>query len=177
MTWQSGAVTQRGSLQWLPSQNLLFFEPFEPLNPDLVYDLVSSGSLVYDDGTELRFAPLSSAEVAALDKTEVLPERNRDTTASIVEVLASSCGSCHDGRVLHAFTPQSLFRQSESDVTRPLVEPGETARSVLVDRIVHTLPRRSGQSMPPPWSDVPAISDEEVRRIEAWILADCPDDI
>lgn len=177
LTWRSGSAVQFGQVLWLPSQALLLFDPFEPLDPDLVYSLHVSDLLALDDGTTLRVPELTSAQVIALPEVAELPAANVDTTRTIAELLGQTCGSCHNNQPLPSLDASTLFSVSTSDANRPLVEPTEPAQSVLIDRIIHHLPRRSGQVMPPAWSDSSSLTPEQVQRVEAWILAGCPDSL
>lgn len=175
INWRSGSVVQHGQVLWVPSTAQLFFDPFEPLNPDLIYTLSVSDDLTLDDGSALQVPGLMSTQVRELPPADELPAANVDTTATIVDMLAASCGGCHNHQPLVVLDEFTLFGTSASDRTRPLVEPGEPAQSVLVDRIVPALTRRSGQAMPPAWSDEQPLTQQQVQRIEAWILAGCPD--
>jgi hypothetical protein len=177
--FRAGRVTAQADILWVPTQRVVVVQPFDPLRPDLQWTLESGENSVRTrDGREVRLGesgfPLT--QTAALP---IVPDPRPSVSVSgdaIAELLQLRCGSCHaDDGVLTPLDLESLFGFSRNLNGLQLVKPFRPEASVLLHRILPDYPLDGAQqTMPPPWSDVPSLSEDEIRQIEAWILLGAP---
>ena len=177
--FRAGQVTAQADVVWVATRRVIVVQPFQALRSDLSWTLESGDTAVWArDGREVRLAENGFS----LTRTAVLPQvpdprpsvaPSADTVAA---TLRSRCGSCHtDDGVLTPLDLQSLFAFSQHSGGLQLVRPFRPEASVLLHRILPDYPLDGAQQhMPPPWSGMPPLSDEEVRQIEAWILLGAP---
>ena len=177
--FRAGAVTAQADIRWVPTERVVVVQPFDPLRPDLQWTLESGEAIVRTrDGREVRLVesgfPLT--QTAALP---IVPDPRPTVSVSgdaIAELLQLRCGSCHaDDGVLTPLNLDSLFGFSRYSNDLQLVKPFRPEASVLLHRILPDYPLDGAQqTMPPPWSDVPSLSEDDIRQIEAWILLGAP---
>jgi hypothetical protein len=178
--FRAGAVIADADVVWVPTMQVLVLQPFDPLRTNLQWMLESGENTVLtrhgrevrlvDDSYEL--AQAAALPIVADPRPSVAP--SADTVA---ETLRLRCGSCHSGDgPLTSLDVQSLFTLSSSSDGLRLVEPFRPEASVLLHRILPGYPLNGvQQSMPPAWSDVPPMTEEELRQIESWILLGAPE--
>lgn len=174
--WTAGSLASRSTVEYRPSRLQLSITPDGPLERGLAHELQLQPSLRFADGRPVRVVePLTLADVDGLPLAQptanVVAAPDADTVANLLE---QRCGQCHNDRPLFSFTPVTLYEPSDSDVSRPRVDPFEPGRSVLLERIIPGFARLSGQPMPPVWSDSESLTLDEVRSIEEWILQGAP---
>ena len=177
--FRAGQVTVQADIVWVATRRLIVVQPFAALRSDLQWTLESGDTTVLTrDGREVRLAeagyPLTRA--TALSAVPDPRPTVAPSAESVAAILRFRCGSCHnnDG-MLTPLDTESLFARSQHAAGLPLVKPFRPEASVLLHRIVTDYPLDGVQQrMPPPWSTVPPMSDEEVRQIEAWIMLGAP---
>lgn len=177
--FRAGQVTVQADIVWLATRRLIVVQPFAALRSDLQWTLESGDASVRTrDGREIRIVeagyPLTRA--AALPAVPDPRPTVAPAVESVAAILRFRCGSCHnDDGLLTPLDSESLFAWSQHSEGLPLVKPFRPEASVLLHRILPDYPLDGVQQrMPPPWSAVPPMSDEEVRQIEAWILLGAP---
>lgn len=177
--FRAGQVTAPAEVVWVATRRVIVVQPFQVLRADLSWTLESGDTTIRArDGREVRLAetgyPLTRTAALPLvpdPRPSVAP--SADTVAAL---LRARCGSCHtDDGVLAALDLQSLFEFSQQSGGLQLVRPYRPEASALLHRLLPDYPLDGVQQrMPPPWSGVPSMSEEEVRQIEAWILLGAP---
>lgn len=176
LTVSSGGVSGRGFSRYRLSDRTLTFFPTINLLPGLVYTVSVNPDTVRSLGGESLALPFSvsfmttaSGETVEQAGREVAP---RSFEADVAPLLAGHCVECHDGEdgPLIPLTYEQLFADSrQTDPPRPLVLPFYPAESYLMHKVLPDYPDRRDTGMPPPWSDVPPLSLDEIGAIEDWI--------
>lgn len=177
--FRAGRVTAQADIQWVATRQVIVVQPFDPLRPDLLWTLEAGDTPIRTrDGREVRLPDAGFP----LDQTAALPTVpdprpfEAESAQEIVALLQRRCGSCHteDG-VLTPLTEESLSGFSRHSDGLRIVMPFRTEASVLMQRILPDYPLDGAQqTMPPPWSEAPSLTADEIRQIEAWIMLGAP---
>lgn len=170
----SGGLEWSGRVDYRMSRKTVVFEPTRPLEPGLRYHLRWNA----DDVRSVTGSPLhplallptytvdedSDSEVAPLARPEVVWE-------DVEPIFEHHCSGCHgdDAWQLPPMERDALVRTRSEQVDYRLVEPYHPARSYLMHKILPDYPERRFTHQPPPYSDAPPLSDEDIERIEHWI--------
>ncbi|TXD34477.1 hypothetical protein FRC96_12655 [Lujinxingia vulgaris] len=172
LSLRSGGLSSGGRIDYRMTRKTLRLRPRSALIDGLRYTLFASPGLRSVTGAPLfpntpapeRFTDATLPDSPALDR----PEVRWDDIAPLVE---RSCNSCHDDPEwqLPRLTPQALRQTRSTQVEAPLVMPFEPAQSYLMHKILPDYPLRRFTVQPPPYSDAPPLSLDEIERIEDWI--------
>lgn len=175
---QSGDIYRGGDVQYRMSEKTLLFRPYQPLEPDLNYLL----RWLADDVRSVTGAPLFPyALLPRFDTDADLPPspplaRPEVGWADVDAIFSAHCNSCHADPdwQLPSLEHGDLIDKRSGQVDQWLVAPFFPERSYLMHKILPDYPRRRFTVQPPPWSDVPPLSEEDIATIEHWIAAGAP---
>lgn len=161
-----------GDVAWDPVRQRLAFTPAQPLQPGWTYEVVLDVDALVPHGGSVSAPDSPWQFTVALDADDEAPSAAPAPgwSTDIAPVFSARCAGCHDGSTLRAFTRDVLLG------TPPLAEPARRyvdtevpARSYLIEKLLPGYPDRFGTQMPPPWSDEPALTADELGLVWAWV--------
>ncbi len=176
---QSGGLRHGSRVDYRMTRREIHFRPTSDLEPELQYELVWTA----DDVRSVTGSPLhpraSLPTFMIRDDLETSPPLQRPEVSwrEVEELFEAHCTSCHgDSRwsQLPMLTPETLIGARSDQVDAMLVEPFHPARSYLMHKILPDYPVRRFTEQPPPWSDQPPLSTDDIERIEHWIANGAP---
>lgn len=169
---RSGGIGASSQIDYRMARKTLRLRPRTDLVAELRYTLrvtpglrsVTGAPLFPNTAAPERFTDETLAPSPALERAPV-------RWSDIQPIFERSCNSCHgDPRwQLPTLEPDALRRTRSTQIDAPLVLPFEPARSYLMHKILPDYPRRRFTVQPPPYSDAPPLSLDEIERIEDWI--------
>ncbi|TXD38437.1 hypothetical protein FRC98_06025 [Lujinxingia vulgaris] len=169
---RSGGLSTSGRIDYRMTRKTLRLRPRTDLIDGLRYTLFASPNLRSVTGAPLfpntpapeRFTDATLPASPPLDRPPV-------TWSDIAPLFEHSCNGCHNDPTwqLPELTPETLRQTRSTQVDAPLLMPFEPASSYLMHKILPDYPRRRFTVQPPPYSDAPPLSLDEIERIEDWI--------
>ncbi len=176
--FESGPLTVPGQARYDPLGPLIVVEPAGALRPGLTWTLeVRDGLLISVWGESATEVEAPVYPIRAADDQDADPTPAEPRWGAIESILIPRC-PCHfdPASTLPGFDRQTLLEEPVRAYSRRrYVVPHHPAESYLVEKLIPGYPDRYLTEMPPPWADLPPLTDAELRDIVDWIVAGAPD--
>lgn len=169
----SGGIRAAGSTRWDASTRTLHWRPYGALIDGLDYTLhINANRLTSVVGSPLFPPSRTKWRVDHRLENPPVPPTAEVRWADVEPILAQFCWSCHQDPnwQLNPLTRTSMISKKSDQVDRFIVMPFSAARSYLLHKVLPDYPMIMWETQPPSWSHVPPLSQEDVARIELWIL-------
>lgn len=169
----SGGVRAFGPTRWSMVDKSLILQTSRDMEPELLWQLDLNPEVLFSVTGQPYAGPTTVTFYVGEDR-EVRTEETSVPTWSDVEPILGPCNDCHAAPQwqLTPITPAGMVGVASAQVEhRQIVEAYEPSRSYLMFKLLADYPLREGEHQPPAFSDMSALSADELRLVEGWIRA------
>ncbi|MFT6627307.1 MAG: hypothetical protein ACJA1R_000563 [Flavobacteriales bacterium] len=172
---RAGSTTAFGRTRLDPLDQTLLLTLTSALTPGLTYEVELAPNVTGFGTDAVQLQDWSFTVASAAQEVEATADTRPTWEADIQPLLHEACG-CHeeDSSPPPRLTRGLLELDDAVARSRRYVAPGDPSRSYLLHKVLPDYPDRFGTVMPPPWSDQPALTAQQVRLISDWISAGTP---